>query len=64
MLEVFRELETTGGELVVTDRGKPVLRITPFQEQLSMAQAFADCQGKLVWHEDPDSPTELEWEDT
>ena len=27
MLEIFRELEASGEELIVTDRGKPVLKI-------------------------------------
>ena len=63
MLEVFRELESNGGELVVTDRGRPVLRITPIEERRPPQEVFADYQGKLVWHEDPDTPTESEWED-
>lgn len=30
-LEYFREVERTGQELVVTDRGKPVLKIVPYR---------------------------------
>jgi antitoxin (DNA-binding transcriptional repressor) of toxin-antitoxin stability system len=62
MLEIFRDLEKGGGEVVVTDRGRPVLRITPFREQRSVADIFADVQGSLVFHEDPDAPVEAEWE--
>jgi len=62
MLEIFRELEESGGELVVTDRGRPVLRITPIAEKLSVEDAFADLRGKLVFHEDPDAPTSQEWD--
>jgi antitoxin (DNA-binding transcriptional repressor) of toxin-antitoxin stability system len=63
MLEVFRDLETNGGELVVTDRGKPVLRITPIGKKSPPHEVFADYQGKLVWYEDPDTPTASEWEE-
>jgi len=62
MLELFRELEESGGEMVVTDRGRPVLRITPITEKLSVEDAFADLRGKLVFHEDPDAPTTQEWD--
>ena len=62
MLEVFRKLEQGGGEVVVTDRGRPVLRITPIREKLTVEDVFAGVQGSLVFHEDPDTPTEAEWE--
>lgn len=62
MLEMFRELEERGGELVVTDHGRPVLRITPIRERVSVAEAFTDLRGGLVFHEDPDAPTTQEWD--
>ena len=62
MLELFRELEESGGEMVVTDRGRPVLRITPIAEKLSVESVFADLRGKLIFHEDPDAPTAQEWD--
>lgn len=62
MLEIFRELQENGGELVVTDRGKPVLRITPIENRASVPDIFAAYRGKLVWHEDPTEPTQGEWE--
>ena len=31
-LELFREIEKTGQELIITDHGKPVLKITPYAE--------------------------------
>ncbi len=30
-LEFFREIEKTGKPLIITDRGKPVLKIVPIQ---------------------------------
>lgn len=32
LLEYFREVEKTGKELIVTDHGKPVLKIVPYSE--------------------------------
>lgn len=31
-LEYFREVEKTGEELIITDRGRPVLKIIPYAE--------------------------------
>ena len=64
MLSVFRNLEETGTEAIVTDRGKPVLRIVPYVERpKTVRELFADVQGKLVFNEDPDAPTIAEWSD-
>ena len=62
MLRVFRELESGGGELIVTDRNVPVLRITPIVKDKSVQELFGDLQGQIVYHEDIDTPTIDEWE--
>ncbi len=31
-LQYFREIQEHGGELIITDRGKPVLKIIPYTE--------------------------------
>lgn len=31
-LEYFRQVQTTGRALIITDRGKPVLRVVPYSE--------------------------------
>lgn len=64
MLQIFRELEADGGELVVTDRGRPVLRIVTISRTGTMAEVFGPFQGKAVFHEDPDVPTADEWTET
>ncbi|MFH1566595.1 MAG: prevent-host-death protein [Gemmatimonadota bacterium] len=56
MLEVFRDLEEQGGELIVTDRGTPVLRVLPIRHGLSVSDAFAGLRGRVVWHGDLDRP--------
>ncbi|HSG18858.1 MAG TPA: type II toxin-antitoxin system prevent-host-death family antitoxin [Anaerolineae bacterium] len=61
MLEIFRNVEATGEELIVTDHGKPVLRILPIREKVSVGQAFSDLQGQVLYHEDIDTPTIDEW---
>ena len=61
MLEVFRKIEASGEELVVTDHGKPVLRIVPIREKASVSQLFAGLQSQVLYHEDVDTPTMSEW---
>ena len=36
-LEYFRQVERTGRELIITDRGKPVLKLVPFTEDPQQA---------------------------
>jgi prevent-host-death family protein len=64
MLEYFRRVEETGQELVVTDNNVPVLRIVPIRKRIRMASLFADVRGRVVYHEDPTTPTTDEWEQT
>ena len=63
MLRIFRELEQSGEEVIVTDRGNPVLRISPYKKKRTVRELFADVQGKVIFHEDPDTPTTDEWQD-
>jgi antitoxin (DNA-binding transcriptional repressor) of toxin-antitoxin stability system len=61
MLEIFRNLEENGGELIVTDRGKPVLKIIPFKLKSSVTDMFASMQSRVIYLEDIDAPTSDEW---
>ena len=61
MLAIFRDLETTGGELIVTDYGKPVLKIVPLKQENTVAELFAGLQGKVTYAEDINRPTQAEW---
>jgi len=63
MLEIFRELETSGSELIVTDRDRPVLKIIAIKSKTTVDDLFSGIQGKVVYHEEIDTPTLLEWED-
>ncbi len=63
MLEIFRELETSGSELIVTDRDRPVLKIIPIKSKATVDDLFSGIQGKVIYHEEINTPTLLEWED-
>ena len=61
MLQIFRQIEQTGEEVIVTDNNRPVLRIQPITTTKSVSEVFAPYRGQMVWHEDPDMPTSDEW---
>lgn len=61
MLQIFRQIEESGEELIVTDRNQPVLRIQPIKLKRTVEEVFADWQGKVIFHEDPCIPTTDEW---
>ncbi len=64
LLQVLRELEQTGENVIITDRDRPVARITPIKQGITMEEAFADVYGKLVILEDINAPTIEEWGDS
>jgi antitoxin (DNA-binding transcriptional repressor) of toxin-antitoxin stability system len=61
MLEYFRRVEESGEDLIVTDRDRPVLRITPIRERTPAAEAFAGLRGRVTYHADILAPTTDEW---
>ncbi|MEZ4735488.1 MAG: hypothetical protein R3E79_51000 [Caldilineaceae bacterium] len=61
MLQIFRQIEESGEELIVTDRNQPVLRIQPIKPKRTVEEIFADWQGKVIFYEDPTTPTIDEW---
>ncbi len=64
MLRIFREIEESGEELVVTDHGKPVLVVTPLRPKQQVDAVFADVQGQVGYPEDINTPTMDEWSET
>ena len=64
MLELFRQVEETGEELIVTDHNRPVLRVTPFRALVPAAETFSDVRGRVVYHADVLEPTTEEWPET
>ncbi len=63
MLRIFRELESSGDELIVTDRSRPVLRIQPISKKKTVEEVFGAIQGGVIYHEDINLPTADEWTD-
>jgi prevent-host-death family protein len=60
-LEYFRDVETTGQELVITDHGKPVLKIVPYCHD--PAEALQSLRGSVLRYDDPLEPVGGEdWE--
>ncbi|MGD2156817.1 MAG: hypothetical protein PVG14_00140 [Anaerolineales bacterium] len=63
MLEIFRQLEDSGEELIVTHYGKPVLKVVPIKPKTTVEELFGDLQGHVTYLEDINQPTLAEWED-
>lgn len=61
MLQIFREIEKSGEEIIVTDHQRPVLRIQPIQQKRTVKEVFGHLQGKVIYHEDINTPTTDEW---
>ncbi len=62
MLRIFREIEMSGEELIVTSHNRPTLVIRPIERKRSMDEVFAPWRGKAIVYEDLDTPTTDEWE--
>lgn len=62
-LEYFRQVERTGREVIITDRGKPVLKLVPFTEDPQ--QALRVLRETVVRYDAPTDPVgEEDWEAT
>ena len=58
--EYFREVERTGHEIVITDRGRPVLKLVPYTSDPAEASSL---RGTVVRYEDPtEAVGEEDWE--
>lgn len=60
-LEYFRMVEETRREIVITDRGRPVLRVIPFARE--SGEALMILRDTVVRYDDPTEPVgEDDWE--
>ena len=57
-LEYFREVEKSGRELIITDRGRPVLKIVPYLEDTEAW--LRPLQGSVLRYKDPTGPVSVE----
>lgn len=59
-LEYFREVERTGRELVITDHGRPVVKIVRYREDPSAA--LGELKESVVRYDAPLEPVGVDWE--
>ncbi|MBI4768668.1 MAG: type II toxin-antitoxin system Phd/YefM family antitoxin [Deltaproteobacteria bacterium] len=60
-LEYFRQVEESGEPLIITDRGKPVLKILPYSKH--PIKGLAALRGSVVKFEKPLEPVGAgDWE--
>jgi antitoxin (DNA-binding transcriptional repressor) of toxin-antitoxin stability system len=60
-LEYFRDVEQTGEELVITDKGKPVLKISLLVEEPD--ENLQSLRNSVLSYENPTEPVGLDdWE--
>ena len=57
-LEYFRQVERTRKDLVITDRGKPVLKISAYSQD--PGEALEALRGSVLQYDDPTEPVGLE----
>jgi prevent-host-death family protein len=53
-LEYFRQVEQGRKPLIITDRGKPVLKVVPYSEDPE--EILKELRGSVVQYKDPDKP--------
>ena len=60
-LEYFRKIEQTGEELIITDHGRPVLKVVPYVADPS--ECFRGLRNTVLKYENPLEPVGLDdWE--
>ena len=60
-LKYFRQIEQSGKELIITDHGKPTLKIVPYSED--PMETLKSLLNTVIEYEDPTSPVgEEDWE--
>jgi prevent-host-death family protein len=60
-LEYFREVERSGRELVITDRGRPVVKLVPFKAE--PGRSLLTLRESVVRYDAPTEPVgEEDWE--
>ena len=61
-LTFFREVEQTGKEIIITDRGKPVLKVVPYAQK---PEAWLKpLRGVVKGYKRPTEPLTEDWEAT
>lgn len=62
-LEYFRKVQRTGRELIITERGRPLVKIVPFS--VDVDEALRSLRMTVLSYQHPTEPVGLEdWEAT
>ncbi|WP_019509165.1 type II toxin-antitoxin system Phd/YefM family antitoxin [Pleurocapsa sp. PCC 7319] len=61
LLEILRLVESDNQEIIVTDRGRLVAKISKFSEVPPTEELFKDLRGKIKYFEDLTASTTEEW---
>ncbi|MEA5535223.1 type II toxin-antitoxin system Phd/YefM family antitoxin [Crocosphaera sp. XPORK-15E] len=64
LLEFLRLVESEGEEIIVTDRGNPVVKISKYANSPPTDELFAKMRGKITYFEDLTTPITEEWGET
>ncbi len=60
-LELFREVESTGGTMIITDHGRPTIEVRPYRQV--DRNPLEILQGSVTEYQDPMEPVaEGDWE--
>ena len=57
---LFRDIERTGKEIIITDRGKPVLKVVPYTEEPEIW--LKSLRGTVKSYTKPTDPLTEDWE--
>ena len=58
MLRIFREIERSGEEMIVTDNSRPVLKIVPIKNTKSVDTLFDNVRGQVVYSRNLNEPVQ------
>ncbi len=59
VLEYLRQVQSTGKELIITDRGRPVLKIVRYAEKPT--DLLKMLRGTVLKYQAPAKPVEVDW---
>ena len=61
-LEYFRLIEETGEALVITDRGRPVLKVIPYTETADPGDRLKTLRNSVLKYDNPTEPAAEDWQ--
>ena len=59
VLEFLRQVEQSRQELIITDRGRPVVKIVPYSPKPS--EVLKNLKGSVLAYQNPTEPVQAEW---